>query len=314
MFSRVLVGLDGSERAAHALAMAATIARASNGSLILAQVLNAPAEFLPYIAAGLEPSTLGADLDGATAYLTSLTTLPEMQGVPAEIEVHVGQAAAKLLELAQTRQADLIVLTSHGHSGLTHWALGRVTQKVARHAQIPVLVLRASEPPHGTEQPKAPTEPVRALIALDGSPAAEEALGAALELAVALAGPRPAALRLVRVVPPSADSGPARDYLRGVVDRLRAIQPPDLQLELSESLVVDTDVARALAHAAEAGTIATAETATEEAATDASAPCDLIAITTYGASGRQEWSLGGVAERLLESAQLPLLMVRPAAQ
>lgn len=53
MFSRVLVGLDGSERAAHALAMAATIARASNGSLILAQVLNAPAEFLPYIAAGL---------------------------------------------------------------------------------------------------------------------------------------------------------------------------------------------------------------------------------------------------------------------
>jgi nucleotide-binding universal stress UspA family protein len=312
MWSRILVGLDGSERAARALAVAAKIARASQGTLILAQVLSAPAEFLPYVSLGLEPSTLSADLESASAYLSTLTTLPEMQGVPAEIEVHTGQAPAKLLELARTRQADLIVLTSHGHTGLAHWALGRVTQKVARHAAVPVLVLRTSgtsAPAGATPVAPAPNTPARALVALDGSPAAEEALGPAVELTVALTAPRPTALWLVRVVPPEVEAEPARAYLRGIVDRLRAAQPPELQLDLSASVVVASDVAHALAEAAEAGMAPT-----EPASTTATGPCDLMSFTTYGASGPQAWSLGGVAERLLQSAKVPLLIVRPAAQ
>jgi nucleotide-binding universal stress UspA family protein len=263
MFSRILVGLDGSERAARALAVAARIARASHGTLILAQVLSAPAEFLPYILPGIEPSTLSADLEGATAYLTSLTTLPEMKGVPAEIEVHAGQAPAKLLELARTHRADLIVLTSHGHTGLAHWALGRVTQKVARHAPVPVLVLRTISPPEPGDAHAAPGSPARTLVALDGSPAAEDALGAALELTVALDAPRPAALWLVRVVSPGVETG---------------MYKPD------------------------------------STAASATPACAAMAITTYGASGRQTWALGGVAERLLDSAPVPLLLVRPTEQ
>jgi nucleotide-binding universal stress UspA family protein len=305
MFSRILVPLDGSERAARALPVAAKLARASGGTLVLAQVLSAPAEFLPYVAAGLEPATLGADLEGATNYLASLMTLPETQGISHEVEVHAGRAPSKLIDLAGSKQVDLIVLTSHGHSGLTHWALGSVAQKIARHAEVPVLLLREGGSLPGTA-PAVSERPVRALVALDGSSAAEEALGPALELAVALAAPAAAALHLVRIARPDEDLEPARAYLRSMVEQMKTAQPDELRLGVSWSVAADLDVARALTRAAETGE--SAEGATAPAA------CDLIAITTYGAGGRQTWSLGSVAERLLNSLKLPLLVVRPAEQ
>jgi nucleotide-binding universal stress UspA family protein len=303
MFSRILVPLDGSERAVSALPVAAKLARASGGTLVLAQVLSASAEFLPYVAAALEPATLGADLEGASNYLSSLMTLPETQGLPAEFEVHAGQAPAKLLDLARTKHADLIVLTSHGHAGPLRWALGSVAQKIARHAEVPVLLLREGGPLPMGASPQL-NRPLRALVALDGSPAAEETLGPAIEVVVALAAPGPAALHLTRVARAGEDLELSKTYLRGVVDRLRAAQPEELRLDLSWSAASDADVAQAITRAAETG----------ESVEGATAPsvCDLIAITTYGVSGRQAWALGGVADRLLASSKLPLLVVRPS--
>ncbi len=214
MFSRIFVPLDGSERAAQALPVAAKVARAEGATLILAQVLSAAAEFLPYVMAGLEPSMLGADEEGATNYLSSLMTLPETRGLSAEIEVHAGRAPSMLLDLARSKHADLIVLTSHGHTGLTNWALGSVSQKIVRHAEVPVLLLPGDGPLPVTASPQL-ERPLRALVALDGSPAAEEALGPALQLAVALAAPGPAALHLERVARPAEDLEPSKAYLRG---------------------------------------------------------------------------------------------------
>ncbi|MBF6590622.1 MAG: universal stress protein [Ktedonobacterales bacterium] len=312
MFSRILVPLDGSERAARALPVAARVARVSGGTLVLLQVLNAPAELLPYVVPGIEPSTLGADLQGATNYLASLAALPEVAGVPVEVEVHAGLAPSMILAMARSRQAALIVLSSHGRSGLARWALGSVAQKVARHAEVPVLLLRQDSLASSGSR-AAPERPLRALVALDGSPAAEAALGPAAQLIVALAAPAPAALHLVQVVAPSASDVVASDYLRATAERLRAATPADLQLDVSWSLVRDEDAAHALARTAETGERAD-ESADESADGGTAAPgaSDLIALTTYGASGHQAWAMGGVAERLLHSTKLPLLLLRPS--
>jgi nucleotide-binding universal stress UspA family protein len=301
MYSRILVPLDGSERAANVLPVAARLARAWGATLIFTQVLSSSGELLPSILAGLEPSTHELDVEGATNYLSSLMTLPETQGIPAEIEVHTGNAPSMILEVARTKHADLILLSSHGRTGLTHWALGSVAQKVARHATVPVLLLHEGGAIPLGPHPD-PDRPLRALVALDGSPVAEDALGPAIQMVVALAAPGPAALHLVRVVPPSQDLEPARAYLRGTIEQLRTAEPSDLKLALSWSVTPDDDVAHAIAHTAETG----------ENAEGAAAPggCDLIAITSYGASGRQAWDLGGVAERVLGSTKLPLLVVR----
>jgi nucleotide-binding universal stress UspA family protein len=145
MFSRILVPLDGSERAARALPVAARLARASGGSLVLMQILSGLGEFLPYVVPGFEPSTLPADLENATAYLKSLTTLDEMRGIPAEVEVHTGLAPSMILEVARARQVELIVLTSRGHTGLTRWALGSVAERVVGGSKLPLLVVRPAE-------------------------------------------------------------------------------------------------------------------------------------------------------------------------
>jgi nucleotide-binding universal stress UspA family protein len=303
MFSRILVPLDGSERAARALPVAARLARASGGSLVLMQILSGLGEFLPYVVPGFEPSTLPADLENATAYLKSLTTLDEMRGIPAEVEVHTGLAPSMILEVARARQAELIVLTSRGHTGLTRWALGSVAQKVARHAEMPVLLLHEEGALPLGPHPE-PERPLRALVALDGSAAAESALGPTVQVVVGLAGAGPAAIHLLQVAHPAGELEPSRAYLKGQVERLRAAQPEELKLEISWSVARDQDVAEAIARTAETG----------ESVAGAAAPggCDLIALTTYGASGRQAWALGSVAERVVGGSKLPLLVVRPA--
>lgn len=305
MFTRILVPLDGSERAQRVLPVAGRLARATGGTLILTQVLSAPAELLPFVVPGFEPSTLTADLEGASGYLTGLAALPELADVPVEVEAHSGLVASTILGLVESRHADLIALTSRGRTGLSRWALGSVAQKLARHSPVPVLLLHDDGPVPMGPHPE-PDRPLRALIALDGSPAAEAALLPAAVLVAALAAPDPGALHLVHIFEPRTVGGmeAARQYLRAVADRLRQGDLADSRLQLTWSLAQDEDVAEGLAQAAEQG----------GSAAGAGAPggCDLIALTSHGRGGRQPWSLGSVAERVLHDSKLPLLVVRPA--
>jgi nucleotide-binding universal stress UspA family protein len=65
--------------------------------------------------------------------------------VPADTTVRAGTPAIEIVELAKSLPADLIVISTHGHSGLKHVFLGSVTEQVVRHAPCPVLVVRECE-------------------------------------------------------------------------------------------------------------------------------------------------------------------------
>jgi universal stress protein A len=60
-----------------------------------------------------------------------------------EAEVTTGDPAEAILQIAQDRDVDLIVIGTHGRTGLQHMVLGSVAEKVVRHARCPVLVVRA---------------------------------------------------------------------------------------------------------------------------------------------------------------------------
>lgn len=309
MFTRILVPLDGSERAERALPVAARLARDTGGSLVLAQVLNAPAELLPYVVPGFEPSTLGADLQAASNYLTALTALPEIRDVPAEVEVHAGIAASMILSVAQMKGADLIVLSSHGRSTLRHWPLGSVAQRVARNAPAPVLLLRDDRPlARGAASP-APGA-LRALVPLDGSAAAEAALLPAARFVNVLSAPVPGLVQCVHIfdhltpdgkVPQTAHAW-AENYLRTTAQSLRAVLG-NTSPRIAWSTVANADVAHALVTLAEHG----------EPASTSSAPggSDVIVLTAHGRGGLQAWALGDVTERVLSGAQVAVLVVRP---
>ncbi|HLG94168.1 MAG TPA: universal stress protein, partial [candidate division Zixibacteria bacterium] len=80
----------------------------------------------------------------AQQYLESATRRPEWKSVKAQLMVKVGPAADVIIDYARSRRADLIVMSTHGRSGLGRWAFGSIADKVLRGANCPVLLVRAS--------------------------------------------------------------------------------------------------------------------------------------------------------------------------
>ena len=324
MFKRILVPLDGSERAERALPIAARLARASGGTIILVRVVSTEPVSSP--SAPAKPiliQTVGeVDLTMAESYLAGRAGSDPLSGIPVQTQVPVGLVSSSILAIAAEKQADIIVMCSHGYTGVKHWWLmGSVAGRVARFSPIPVFILREGGP---IPEPRQPGErPLRVLVPLDGSDYAKAGLVPAAYLAAALAAPGRGALHLVYVVqPPHEAKAPtrtahtsqntqalqnmAREYLNAVIQRIRDRSEypaiADLNLEFTSSVVVDDDVARGIIRVAENG-------ANGEGA-KVFGGCDAIAMTTHGEGGLQHW-VGSVTERVLHTSRLPLLVVRP---
>lgn len=314
MFKRVLVPLDGSERAERALPVVERIARHSGCSITLLQVVSRPAPLIGiYMPQSPAASLIEGDIVAAREYLTHVAEWPLLQGLRVEITVEIGAPAAVIAEAAEAAGADLIVLCSHGRTGAVRWMAGSVAEQVSRQVSIPVLVLREHGPvPRVPDTGGDQALRLRALVPLDGSSFAEAALEPAAALMLALAGIGEAAIHLVVVLPPAdADAHtipehPAlqgtRIYLMRVADRLRAIHP---RLTVGWSIEAGHDAARVLPVVAE-----TEGSANLGPVADASA-YDLIAMATHGRTGAARWALGSVTQRVLHHTTLPLLVVHP---
>jgi nucleotide-binding universal stress UspA family protein len=137
---KILVGLDGSERAPGVLAMAVAVARASGGKLLLLRSIGVPPE-VPQDFWKMTDEPLFDVLRGrCSAYLDEQSAT-----IPGELlektEVHVGAPWQALCDVARREAVDLIVVGSHGYSGLDH-VLGTTAAKVVNHAPCSVLVTR----------------------------------------------------------------------------------------------------------------------------------------------------------------------------
>jgi len=312
MYTRILVPLDGSTRAERAIRVAARIARTSGGAVILVRVVNVAIGFLSSLAgeAPVVQSVLDADQVVAEAYLAGIKQTPELADIATETRTLSGPVGPAILAVAKSSQADLMVLCSHGYTGMTRWALGSVAEKVARYAQIPVLVLREAGPVPAGPHPDA-TRPLRALVALDGS---------ASFLIAALSATAQGALHLVRVVKPVIPDREGKDpeeqehflykakrYLSATVEQMRAglVAPvaANLKLPVTWSVVIDADVAE--------GIVRVAENGEDAEGAGVFGRCDVIAMATHGRGGIQRWAMGSITERVLHATRLPLLIVRP---
>jgi nucleotide-binding universal stress UspA family protein len=304
MFQHILVPLDGSELAEQALPVAAYIAHHTCGRIVLLECVVPPIELGPYI--GREPPLLvqqaiDTDTEMATDYLKRIIQENNLADTETEIKIEYGWPAHCILTVAEQQQSDLIVINSHGRSGLSRWILGSVAQKVIRYAPIPVLVLRDR---HMSEALLNSEHSLRVLIPLDGSPASERVLGPALEMLSSLATQRPGNLHLVHVVDRVSGEAKTPDltrqasaYLDSIEERLHAQLAQTGNVSIRKSVIAAFDVAGAL--------LDTAETETNAGG----APCDIIMMSTHGRGGIQHWTLGSITERILHATKLPLLIV-----
>ena len=140
-FSKILVPLDGSVLAEAALGKALDIADGATISLLRAAEVDTAAR-------PDSPRAQVAALRDAQEYLRKIVRRLQLHGTGC-VEAHVwyGKPAAAIVEAARTQKADLIVMATHGRSGLEHLVLGSVTETVLRGTPVPVLVVRCEGAP-----------------------------------------------------------------------------------------------------------------------------------------------------------------------
>lgn len=140
-FQKILVAVDLSSFSARAIEQAGRLAGAG-GSLTLVTVISDVLPWFDFFPVEY-PSTdyFAAMKDKAEKELRDLAAT-NAPGVQADIVIRRGYPAAEILQMADEGKFDLIVMATHGHSGLEHALLGSITEKVLRKAHCPVLVVR----------------------------------------------------------------------------------------------------------------------------------------------------------------------------
>ena len=319
MFQHIGVLLDGSAPAEQALPLAAHLARASAGTVVLLHVVNPGSDLEPYYPSDLEvvQEMVHVEKVAAYCYLESLARKSLLADVRTVIAVLCGQPTNRIVSEVEASRIDLIVMCAHSYSGIQRWTQGSLVEKIVNQAPVPVLVLR-EESLLSLASSSRVNGSLRALVPLDGSVYAESALAPAAQLVAALSAPLSGALHLARVmVLPDAEGRSesernamlqqARHSLERTVERLRsgsiATAVAELRPSLSWSVTIDSDIASGISRLAEDGEDAASSEAVDRA--------DVIVMATRGSGGLQQYGIDGVTGRVLHTTRLPLLIVRP---
>jgi nucleotide-binding universal stress UspA family protein len=319
MFQRIGVPLDGSACAEQALPIAARLARASTGTVVLLRVVNPPCDLAPYYPS--DPEVVQAMVHdekvAAHHYLESVTHMNLLADVRTETAVLCGQPAVRIPAEVEAARIDLLVMCSRNSSDAKRWLSGSLAEQIISGAPVPVLVLRDESKLRLMSASKA-SEPFRALVPLDGSDYAQAALAPAAQLVAALSAPAPGALHLARIVvlPDARGNGESErsailqqawGSLERIVEDLRhgllAPRVRELHPSLAWSVTIDDDIASGISRLAEDGEGSAVPEGVDRA--------DLIAMATRGLGESQRCGAGSVTARVLHTTRLPLLIVPP---
>jgi len=143
MYKKILVTLDGSELAKTALDQAEKLAKNFDAEIILFQVV----PFMPIYGSPELVTPLIVDekqKEAAEKYLANLAEDLKKRGLRVAAMVRTGQqVAVEILDFAKEDGVDLIVMCTHGRSGISRWVLGSVALKVLARAETPILLIRS---------------------------------------------------------------------------------------------------------------------------------------------------------------------------
>lgn len=144
--TKILVPLDGSELSASVLPFAADLAKPLGASIVLFHTVVEP--FLAYsgtAAVGVDAGVLKEMESGARDYLASAASDLAAKGVKVDSAVAVGNATDGIVWAAEREGAGVIVMSTHGRSGIGRIVLGSIADAVVRRTSLPVVLVR---PPH----------------------------------------------------------------------------------------------------------------------------------------------------------------------
>ena len=292
----ILVATDFSETAALALDRGCELASAHAARLLL--VHGMPITPVPFGTPShviLPPAIDGEIREATRRRLEALAEQTRARGVEALVALATGDAGQSVVELAEEREAGLIVIGTRGLSGLQHLVLGSTAEVVVRRAKCPVLTVHPADtrPLEGARVVVVPCE-------LD-----EDPTPAVAELKHILHAGGEDATRILLVY---SDHLPA--YLQPLVEDLGIdrVGFDEISDELRERLAPAAEKIRALGFEIE---IVLREGEPVGVITELAKECeaDLIAMETRGRTGLAHLFLGSTAERVVQRASCPVLTV-----
>jgi nucleotide-binding universal stress UspA family protein len=298
--TRILVPLDGSRLAEQALSCAMTLGRALSAELVLFRAISIPSDVQEALdKAGLRPDPLLERLETeADEYLEAMSHILAKTDLSFSHVVGHGLPAGAIVDYVENKELQLIVMASHGYTGIERWRHGSVAERVLHSASVPVLLVRAKE-----EIPKGLPEPCafrRVLVPLDGSKVAEQVLPAVIPIVQAL----DCEITLLRI-PVMYISGPFTGAWHLPQDSIFETADQDARAYLQRLASHLKEQGLAVSTVTWAGAVADRIIEYAEAQ-----DVDLIAMCTHGRTGLARWALGSVADRVLRASGKPILLVR----
>jgi nucleotide-binding universal stress UspA family protein len=288
----ILVPLDGSDLAERALPYAVALAEALRTSLVLVTAWQGTDSEL-----GVSFPKMALEIESkAREYYAQYLdrTKSGIATVPVETQVRGGDAGDEIIAAARETQARLLVIATHGRSGVGRWLYGSTAGRLLREAPAPVVAVG----PRSLQGPHDGVSLRHVMVPLDGSPLAERAIPVARTIAKALGG----RLTFVRAVNWAAMAYPYAlpdAYVPQVDQELEASAKAYLRRQ--EEAVTDLPVEAYVVRAAAAdGLMEFVE----------KQQVDLVVMTTHARAGLARAALGSVADRLLQG-HAPVLLVRP---
>ena len=278
MYERIVVPLDGSQLAEIALPYAEELSVRLGSEVTLIYVSESIDDPHRHMHQIYMQKMAESTKQGAETYAKKLGK--EMATQVRSVNL-AGNPAEEIVKYADSENIGLVVLSTHGQSGIRQWTIGSIANKVVRATKQPVALVRAE----GACPDVARKGMLKkALLPLDGSRESEAAIPYAAELASRIG----ISVVLVQVLA-IGDKTLAEDYLEKIGAQLK-----------QKGVTVESRVIFG-------------EAATEIINLADEIHADVVAMSTHGRSGIGRWILGSVAERVLYEGNTPLLLVRGTA-
>jgi len=305
-YQRMLVPLDGSEPAEKVLVYAKEFAGRLDLDVSLLYVCTKEEyQVLPMHRSYVERLAEQVKTQ-ATAIRAGIGGPSRGKAVQVAGRVTVGYPPEEILRYADENKIDLILMTTHGRSGVKRWVLGSVADKVLRASKLPVLLVRPSA---SGETPYDKWPRRRLVVPLDGSKLAESVL-------------------------PHVEALAKQKGLEGMeVVLLRISEPPEIQSDYPASMPVTWEehvkeetasrkrgaeqyLAAVEKRLKDAGLNVRTEALVGKPAQEIVDYCSkdgfsLIVMATHGRSGLSRWAFGSNAEKVLMGTASPIILIRP---
>ena len=292
MYQQIQLPTDGSEHAKQAAAHAGWLARQTDGTVDLLAVVDVQGAAGLFNAGGADDQIISRLRASAEAGIDAVTDA--LDGVETTRAVLEGSPAAAIPRHARARDADLIVMGTHGRTGASRLVSGSVTEAVTRKVKMPVLVVHEADP-------ELPATYESIVVATDGGPMATHAT----EEALGLAETTGATVHGVSV----ADVGGMARYI------------PDTQVGEFQGGVEQAaaEAATRVTELAEARSLEATSAVLEGAPVEeligylSETGADLLVVGTHGRRGTDRLLVGSTTERLIRRAEFPILAVHEPA-